>query len=142
MTLPGLPLVWAGDEFGLEGEDGEHSRTPIPWDDMDAAAPTIDLYAALIRMRRGHLALTEGGMRWLHVSDDVLVFVREHAAGSVMVVASRAGYEVELDEHAVKGEGELLFGDAELRGRAVRATGPSFSAWSLPGLDPPKFSTD
>ena len=29
MTLPGIPVVFAGDEFGLVGDDGEHSRTPL-----------------------------------------------------------------------------------------------------------------
>jgi glycosidase len=31
VTLPGIPVVFAGDEFGLVGVDGEASRTPIPW---------------------------------------------------------------------------------------------------------------
>ncbi len=32
MTMPGIPVIWAGDEFGLTGIDGEDSRTPLPWD--------------------------------------------------------------------------------------------------------------
>ena len=35
-TLPGIPVVFAGDEFGLTGIDGEASRTPIPWGDPEA----------------------------------------------------------------------------------------------------------
>ncbi|WP_223170678.1 alpha-amylase family glycosyl hydrolase [Microbacterium sp. NIBRBAC000506063] len=31
MTMPGVPVVFAGDEFGATGGDGEASRTPIPW---------------------------------------------------------------------------------------------------------------
>ncbi|MEC5152009.1 alpha-amylase family glycosyl hydrolase [Cryobacterium sp. GrIS_2_6] len=30
VTLPGIPVAFAGDEFGLTGDDGEHSRTPMP----------------------------------------------------------------------------------------------------------------
>ena len=134
MTLPGIPLVWAGDEFGLEGEDGEHSRTPIPWDDVDAAASTIDLYAALIRMRLEHVALTDGGLRCLHASEDLIVYVREHESGSVLVAAARDEYDVELEEHAVAGKGERVFGDGELEGRRLRGAGPSFTAWVLPGV--------
>jgi len=32
MTMPGIPVVWAGDEFGFTAADGEQARTPIPWD--------------------------------------------------------------------------------------------------------------
>ncbi|MEP6813987.1 MAG: alpha-amylase family glycosyl hydrolase, partial [Marmoricola sp.] len=30
-TLPGVPMVFAGDELGLEGVDGEDSRRTMPW---------------------------------------------------------------------------------------------------------------
>ncbi len=29
---PASRSIFAGDEFGLVGDDGEHSRTPMPWD--------------------------------------------------------------------------------------------------------------
>ena len=32
LTYPGTPMIFAGDEIGLTGTDGEHSRTPFPWD--------------------------------------------------------------------------------------------------------------
>ena len=142
MTLPGLPLVWAGDEFGLEGEDGEHSRTPIPWDDVDAAAPTIDLYAALIRMRLAHPALTEGGLRWLHVAEDVIVFVREHPRDRCWSQPHGRGSMSSSTSTPCNGKAELLFGDGELQGR-TRAAGTArrSRAWSLPGVKLPQFST-
>ena len=30
MTMPGVPVVFMGDEIGLTGVDGEHARTPFP----------------------------------------------------------------------------------------------------------------
>ena len=41
-TLPGVPMIFAGDEIGLEGVNGEDARRPMPWhrreewDDADA----------------------------------------------------------------------------------------------------------
>lgn len=140
MTFPGIPVVFAGDEFGLTGVDGEHSRTPMPWDDADSAANTIDLYAALIGLRRAHPALNGGGMRWLHVGDDVLVFVRESVAESVLVVAARASVDIVLPTDAVAGvsQAAALFGDGDLTesadGIRVEAQGPAFLAWQLPGV--------
>jgi glycosidase len=30
-TWPGCPLVYYGDELGLEGADDPHNRAPMPW---------------------------------------------------------------------------------------------------------------
>ena len=32
MTTPGVPMIFAGDELGLEGEWGEDARRTMPWD--------------------------------------------------------------------------------------------------------------
>ncbi|MFT4122589.1 MAG: glycoside hydrolase family 13 protein [Microbacteriaceae bacterium] len=145
VTLPGIPVVFAGDEFALLGEDGEHSRTPIPWaalDDPDSeASAAFALYRSLIGLRREHPALSGGGMRWLHAGDELLAFVRETDAESVLVVAARSGFALTLPPHAVAGEPVPLVGEAvAARGPAgleIAGPGPSFSAWRLPGVTPP-----
>ena len=89
-TLPGVPMIFAGDEIGLEGVNGEDARRPMPWarpetwDDQ-----TLQTYAALAALRRHHVALRRGGLRWAHLDDDVIAFVREHPEESVLVVARR-----------------------------------------------------
>ncbi|MET0975317.1 MAG: alpha-glucosidase C-terminal domain-containing protein, partial [Leifsonia sp.] len=114
--------------------------TPIPWEELDAAAGTIDLYAALIGLRRGHPALNGGGMRWLHVGDEVLAFVRESAEESILVVAARSDVDILLDPDAVAGatDAVTLFGEGELLAGAdgirIQAQGPVFLAWSLRGI--------
>jgi alpha-glucosidase len=141
VTLPGIPMIFAGDEFGLIGVDGEQSRTPIPWSRVDdpLVADSIDLYSALIHLRRAHPALSLGGMRWLHVGGDVLVYLRECADESVLLVAARAAGDVRVPGWAVAGAEAAvrLFGDGGLcvadDGIRFTAPGPSFTAWALPG---------
>ncbi len=138
VTLPGIPVIFAGDEFGLVGDDGEHSRSPIPWDGLAAGdgvmVETVELYSRLIALRREHPALNGGGIRWVHVSDDVLAWVRESAEETILLVASRADVAVAIE--GVAGEPQLLFGElvAESAGDVLRisGTGPAFGAWQLP----------
>ncbi|MBN9193358.1 MAG: glycoside hydrolase family 13 protein [Microbacterium sp.] len=146
MTLPGLPVVFAGDEFGLTGVDGEMSRTPLPWDRIDEpdVAARIDLYRELIGLRRAHPALQAGGFRWLHIDDAAVVFVRESADEQVLVLAARGDVDAELVAPAVVGadRAQALFGDATLAVSAdgsvvVSAAGPAFAAWRLPGVVAP-----
>lgn len=143
MALPGVPVVFAGDEFALTGADGESSRTPIPW--TEAERPDIAerraLYRDLIALRREHSVLATGGLRWLHVDDDAMVFVREAADESILVLATRGAVAIDLDSHVLSGaeEAHPLWGEALLAfthddGVQLEASGTSFTAWSLPGL--------
>ncbi|MCA1307581.1 glycoside hydrolase family 13 protein [Microbacterium esteraromaticum] len=146
MTLPGLPVVFAGDEFGLVGADGEASRTPIPWGseaDVDVAA-RLALYRDLIGLRRAHPVLGTGGLRWLHIDDDTVVFVRESARECILVLATRGGADAALPAGALPraSDAEALFGDATLAvaadgAVALAADGPAFAVWVLPGVEAP-----
>jgi alpha-glucosidase len=152
MTLPGIPVVFAGDEFGLVGVDGEHSRTPMPWGTVTEpeVAATVELYAGLIGLRRAHEALSTGGMRWLHVGDDALVYVRESEQETVLLLATRASADVLLPAGVLPASGvagtlPALVGPAlaAVVGDGVRlvSTGPSFTAWALPGVTIPADGT-
>jgi alpha-glucosidase len=102
MTLPGVPMIFAGDELGLAGENGEASWTPMPW-----GWPVLPFYRDLIALRRSREALRGGGLRWLHADDDALAFVRETADETVLVLARRgSGAPVPLPvDGATKGSG-------------------------------------
>ncbi|MGO4228698.1 glycoside hydrolase family 13 protein [Arthrobacter sp. YAF34] len=96
-TLPGVPVVFAGDEFGLKGDNGEYSRTPMPWDDPNRILTDLTAdYAALAALRRDQPALTGGGIRWLYARGDALAFVRETGDSAVLVIVARDVAELEL----------------------------------------------
>ncbi|GAB3024605.1 alpha-glycosidase [Nocardioides flavus (ex Wang et al. 2016)] len=141
-TMPGVPMVFAGDEIGLEGVTGEDARRTMPWhrrDEWDTT--TLAAYADLASLRRSRVALRRGGLRWAHVDTDVLAYLREHPAGSVLVVARRGpGDAFPLPV----GPGRHLFGSepggADLvadEGRAggevevPACGGPRFDVWEL-----------
>lgn len=111
-TLPGVPMIFAGDELGLEGLDGEDARRTMPWDELpDREERTERVYADLARLRREHPALRRGGLRWVHVGTHVLGFLREHPAETLLVLLSRDGTpEPELPElgarHRIASVGE------------------------------------
>ncbi|MEI6363052.1 MAG: glycoside hydrolase family 13 protein [Actinomycetes bacterium] len=92
--LPGIPMVFAGDEIGMTGHWGEDARRPFPWQDESAwDLSTLAAYRALLSIRRGSPALATGGLRWLHADNDTIAFVREHPDESVLVVAARGQSE-------------------------------------------------
>jgi alpha-glucosidase len=138
VSLPGIPVVWAGDEFGLTAADGEESRTPIPWSQVGESASSIELYRRLIALKRSHPALSGGGIRWLSASDEAVAFVRESAEECVLVVASRSAAQVSLGGE-LPDDAELLEGSIAWSGGRLATPGPVFLAWGLPGVELPSW---
>jgi alpha-glucosidase len=89
MTLPGVPMVFAGDELGLEGQWGEDARRTMPWDDLHEDA-FFDDFCELVRLRRTLAPLARGGVRWVHVDSDTVAYLRETRDEQLLCVASRA----------------------------------------------------
>ncbi|MGY5763692.1 glycoside hydrolase family 13 protein [Brachybacterium sp. DNPG3] len=113
-TLPGVPTLFAGDELGAEGETGEHSRTPMPWGaiaDEDGSRIDVEVLRetrAMLGLRGSEVALRRGGMRWLRITPDALVYVRTHPEGDVLVHLARAAHGVlDLDLSALPDVGSL-----------------------------------
>ncbi|MEU4688671.1 glycoside hydrolase family 13 protein [Actinoplanes sp. NPDC023714] len=138
-TLPGTPMIFAGDELGLTGVNGEHSRTPMPWNETDGwDMRTLARYRALARLRHDTPALREGGLRWAHAAGDVLVHLRETADDTVLVAARRApGPPVRVTGLVPHAWGDNLYGGAEpLKAGAdgsfeIDGDGPTFQVWSV-----------
>ena len=88
--LPGVPMIFAGDEIGMTGRWGEDARRPFPWHDESSWDTEIaSAYRELLTIRRDSRALATGGLRWLHAGNDALAFVREHPDESILVVVAR-----------------------------------------------------
>lgn len=152
VTLPGVPVVFAGDEFGLIGHDGEMSRTPMPWgtEGEAPAAETLELYRALLGLRRELPTLSHGGMRWIHVGEDALAFVRESAQATVLVVAARSALTLSLPRSALaspapegcepaflSGAGTLTVTESSIE---LEAVDRSCAVWVMPGVAVPADS--
>jgi alpha-glucosidase len=137
MTSPGVPMIFAGDELGLEGEWGEDARRTMPWDRPDTW--DNDLHAAyreLVALRRSHEALAVGGARFAYVDEDVIAYLRETQNERLLCLASRAEHEpLRLPLSALRCSAlDTLYGepaDVDARVAVLPAAGPSFHVWRL-----------
>jgi alpha-glucosidase len=117
-TFPGMPVIWAGDEFGLDGHNGEESRTPIPWNNERPNDRTMLVnYKAFAKIRKENTALHDGSMRFVYVSNEVIAYVRENKKQTILIVATRGtdtNASIPLDAVAGLKQAENLFGGAKL----------------------------
>jgi alpha-glucosidase len=126
MTTPGAPMLFMGDELGLEGRWGEDARRPIPWD-AQWDATLLDAYRRLISLRRSSDALSRGGIRYVHASDEAVVYLRETRRERLLCLAARADHApIRVPFTSL----ETLYGDEAADG-VLPSHGPSFHIWRV-----------
>ena len=74
LTVPGVPLIYAGDEVGAAFEPYAHPR-PVEWKDPDHLLP---LYTRLTHLRLELPALRSPALRLVHTANDdsLLAYIR------------------------------------------------------------------
>lgn len=98
LTYPGVPSIFAGDEIGLEGSWGEDARRTINWEDRSGWDQ--EFFAdvkKLVKLRKSQDALINGGLRWVAVEDDYIVYLRESKKQSLLVFVSRGAVNAKID---------------------------------------------
>ncbi len=118
-TFPGIPVIWAGDEFGLDGFNGEKSRTPLPWNnERKHDTSMLPIYQQLAKIRRENSALNEGSMRFIYASAEAVVYVREDKKQTIVVAVTRGeDKHIKLPKDAVPGlaKAENIFGGGQIK---------------------------
>lgn len=121
LTYPGVPSIYAGDEIGLEGAWGEDGRRTINWENRtnwDHAF--LKEVKKLVAIRKGNDAFINGGLRWLVVENDYVIFSRQSKKQHVVVFISRSGVEVNLEGLDFK-ISKTLYGIKQ-KGKSVKFT--------------------
>jgi len=130
LSYPGVPSIFAGDEIGVEGSWGEDARRTINWEDRSGW--DLEFFTEvkkLVKLRKSHDALINGGLRWISVENDYVAYLRESKKQTLLVLVSRGpinttidlstyGYKVAqtLYGHEVKGEIFSIASDSAVQG--------------------------
>lgn len=86
-TVPGVPCVYQGDEYGIPGANDPDNRHMMEFDGYNEFQQReLAATKAMFKCRRASMPLMYGDYRTLHIDDDVLVFLR-HYMGDWAVVA-------------------------------------------------------
>jgi alpha-glucosidase len=137
MTSPGVPMVFAGDEFGLEGDWGEDARRTMPWDRPESwDTALLEAYRRLIALRRSSDALARGGIRFAAVGEDAISYLRESRGERLLCLASRSSHApISLPLAALSCSSlEPLYGGAAVCAGGLAtlpSDGPAFHVWRL-----------
>ena len=87
-TFPGRPMIYYGDEVGMEGYADPMNRMPYPWgnEDQDLHAS----YRKIGKLRLEHPAFTSGSFAIEHLDEELLVYRRKAGKSAVLVFINRS----------------------------------------------------
>ena len=97
-TVPGVPCVYQGDEYGTPGANDPDNRDMMEFESYnDYQQKELAATKALFKYRRESMPLMYGDYRTLYADDDVYVFLR-HYMGEWNVVALNIRAEARVAE--------------------------------------------
>ncbi|MDD2647499.1 MAG: glycoside hydrolase family 13 protein [Eubacteriales bacterium] len=91
MACTGVPIIYYGDELGMEGKGDPDCRRPMRWGDTDDNA-TLAFYQRLTEMRKESDALRYGSFKsWEAKENGLYAFLRVSEKQSALVIINTTG---------------------------------------------------
>ncbi|MDD2548797.1 MAG: alpha-amylase family glycosyl hydrolase [Bacteroidales bacterium] len=98
LTIPGVPTIYQGDEFGQPGGNDPDNRKMMQFDDLNQnEQKTIGVTKKLAALRRSNMALNYGTFEPLLVSDKVYAYARSYMGNVVVVVFNNSNSSTKID---------------------------------------------
>ncbi|MEA3446808.1 MAG: alpha-amylase family glycosyl hydrolase [Bacteroidota bacterium] len=98
MTIPGVPVIYYGDEFGMPGAGDPDNRRPMRFDKLsDNEVKTKEITCKLVHLRKTELPLIFGDFNTLLVAKDVYAYSRNYFDQIVIVVFNKNSEEKEIE---------------------------------------------
>jgi glycosidase len=97
LTIPGVPTIYQGDEFGSPGGNDPDNRKMMQFNGYSPLEQeTLDITKKLTTLRRTHMALNYGTFEPLVVNDKVYAYLRAYMNDVVVVVFNKSNDDVNV----------------------------------------------
>jgi glycosidase len=98
LTIPGVPTIYQGDEYGQPGGNDPDNRKMMQFDNFNELEnSTLDITKRLTALRRNNLALNYGTFEPLIATDKVFAYARAFFGNVVVVVFNNSNEAIEVD---------------------------------------------
>ncbi len=97
MTIPGIPIIYYGDEIGMPGANDPDNRRMMEFDSLNKYQLDVkNTVTTLTHLRSSHMALLYGDFQVLHVSPTLYIYKRTYFDDVVYVLFNKSAGAVVL----------------------------------------------
>jgi glycosidase len=128
MSIPGIPIIYYGDEIGMPGAGDPDNRRMMQFSNLKPEEAAVKITTdKLVNLRRNSMPLIYGDTRILQADKDQMVFLRQYFNQTAVVVFNRSNlpstFEIKLPDY-VKTEGlKSNFGNTfKIDGNTIKIT--------------------
>ncbi len=91
MTIPGIPVIYYGDEIGLTGGNDPDNRRMMKFNNLNEQEAFLKKKVSkLTHLRRNNMALLYGDFNFLQADGGILVYSRAYFNDKIMVVINKS----------------------------------------------------
>lgn len=132
MTIPGIPVIYYGDEYGMPGGNDPDNRRQMKFGGLNANEETVrQTVRKLAVLRSASMPLLYGGLKFLYADDQVLVYCRYYLDKSAVVFMNKSAGErnITIDKAVLQGgiPSAVFHPDRfSLAGDSLRVTLPAY----------------
>ena len=98
MVLPGMPMIYYGDEIGMQGKNDPDCRKGMVWDEAKQDKNLLNYYKKWINIRKNSKALTLGTVEFIDINDENKSFkiVRKYKKDIKTILVDVKNYKIEI----------------------------------------------
>ena len=106
LLLPGMPMVYYGDEYAMPGANDPDCRRGMYWDEEYQDKEMFEWYKRLLQVRKAHTCIVEGELAEAITrdEDETIVLIRKNGEETIALIFNCSNHTKEFKEYAQKQE--------------------------------------
>ena len=104
LLLPGMPMIYYGDEYAMPGANDPDGRRGMYWDEEYQDKEMYEWYKRLIQVRKSHACIVEGELAGSVTEDEegTIVLIRKNGEETIAMIFNCSSSAKKFNEYTQK----------------------------------------
>ena len=104
LLLPGMPMIYYGDEYAMPGANDPDCRRGMYWDEEYQDKEMYEWYKRLIQVRKSHACIVEGELAGIVTEDEegTIVLIRKNGEETIAMIFNCSSSAKKFNEYTQK----------------------------------------